>query len=355
MQRKLASVQRVSALVPIEGADFIELAQIEGWRAVVKKGEFAVGDLAVFFEIDAIPPDLPEFRFLWTPRNTPEGEIVARPPKFRIRTMKLRGQLSQGLLLPFSTAAEVARQLGAEPLSVADCLEGDDLTALLGVQKYEPPLPGGGFRANFPGVLSKTDEMRIQSEPEVLAELTGLPYVITLKYDGTSSTFLSNPLDSGAFHVCGRNFSIQEGDNLYWRVAKRYGLAEKLTDPAFSHYAIQGEIVGPGIQKNPLGLKEVSLFVFSVFDVPEGKYLSHDAAQQVIADLGLTPVAVVEEGDGFAHTQPSLLKLAEGRYEGTNNEREGIVIRPREERHSPTLGGRLSFKAISNTYLLKEE
>lgn len=348
MQRKLASVQKVLAIEPIPNADSIELARINGWQCVVKKGEFATGDLGLYLEIDAVPPDIETFRFLWAPRpkeGTETPTEFERPDKFRIRTMKLRGALSQGLLLPLS-----AFELGAVS-------EGDDLGEALGVEKYEPPLVMSGrgvpFAGRpFPGFVPKTDEMRVQSVPQVLDELSGQPYVATLKYDGTSSTFT---LDSeGEFLACSRNYAIPEdaGDPWLWRIVKKYGLREKLA--AFPNLAIQGEIVGPGIQKNRLGLSEVSLFVFNVYNWREGRYLNPDESGVVLEAMGLAPVDVVEQGDVFSHTLESLLALAEGKYPGTKNEREGIVIRPRREMASQVLAGRLSFKAISNRFLLKE-
>jgi RNA ligase (TIGR02306 family) len=342
MERKLASIQRVLAIEPIANADAIELARINGWQCVVKKGEFAPGDLGVFLEIDSIPPDNEVFRFLWMPKS---GEQIERPAKFRIRTMKLRGALSQGLLLPLSS------------FELEKASEGDDVTQLLGVEKYEPPIFSKEFkgedvfRAPFPGFIPKTDEMRVQSVPEVLDEIQGLPYVATLKYDGTSSTFAIDPRDN-EFHACGRNISLKEGKNSYWRAAHKYDLENILRRSP--HVALQGELCGPGIQKNRLDLKELSLFVFNVYDFQNARYLAHDEARQWLLQNGLTPVETIEEGESFAHTQDSLLALAEGKYPNTQNEREGIVIRPRQERFSPTLGGRLSFKAISNRFLLKE-
>lgn len=341
MQRKLASIQRVLEILPIANADAIELARINGWQCVVKKGEFTPGSLGVFLEIDAVPPDLEVFHFLWKPKTAEDGDTFARPDKFRIRTMKLRGALSQGLLL------------APEALGLANVNEGDDVTELLGVTKYEPPAPPnmGGFRANFPDFIPKTDEMRIQSVPEIVDELKGLPYVITLKYDGTSSTFCIDPRD-GEFHACGRNFSLEAGSNYYWRVAEKYGIEAILRRSP--HLSIQGEICGPGIQKNRLGLKDLGLFVFNIYDIDRACYLSHDAARKFIIDNGLTPAEVVEIGNAFAHDQTSLLTLAEGKYPNTNNEREGIVIRSLEESYSNVLAGRMSFKAISNRFLLKE-
>lgn len=339
VERKLASVQRVLALEPIPNADAIELARINGWQCVVKKGEFHVGDKGVFLEIDAIPPDIPAFQFLWTPKTAAPDETTPRPAKFRLRTMKLRGALSQGLLLPLAL-------LGVN----GD--EGDDLTDALGVEKYEPPVfqtMGGLARGPFPSWLPKTDEMRVQSVPEVLDELRGLPYVCTLKCDGTSASYTLNSRD-GDLHVCSRNLSLVDGDNVYWRLARELELERILRENA--GLAIQGEACGPGIQKNRLALKSPQLRVFNVYDIPNGRYFSDAGLRAFCASNGLTPVEIIEAGESFEHSLESLLALAEGVYPNTKNEREGLVIRSQDERFSEALSGRLSFKAISNRFLL---
>ncbi len=345
MQRKLASIQRILEIRPIPQADLIETAKIQGWQCVVRKGEFQAGELGVYLEVDAIPPDTEVFRFLWQPKPK-SGEPAdaalpqPRPSNFHIRTIKLRGILSQGLLMPLHL------------FDLGEVHEGEDVTERLGVAKYEPPQPTrmGDRRGRFPPMIPKTDEIRVQSAPLVLEELRGHPYVATLKIDGTSGTFCINPMD-GLFHACGRTMSIKAGDNIYWRVAEKYRIEKGLS--AHPHLAIQGELAGPGIQKNRLQLKETSLYAFDVFDMHEGKYLDVDAMRQVLENMGVPAVEAVETGDAFAHTQESLLDLAEGKYPGTRNEREGIVVRPRKEMFSPTLGGRLSFKAVSNRFLLK--
>ena len=339
MNRKLASVQRALEIIPIPNADAIELVRINGWQCVTKKGEFAADDLGVFLEIDAVPPDNLTFQFLWTAKD---GTATARPDKFRIRTMKLRGALSQGLFLPLT-----GFDLGAVEV-------GQDVTEALGVTKYEPPLPaagGGEIGGLFPGFVPKTDEIRVQSAPEVIAEIWANPYAITLKYDGTSATFCVDPRD-GAFLACGRNYSISEGESFYWRIARHYDLPAKLA--AHPNYALQGEICGPGIQKNRLELKQIALFCFNVYDIAGARYLGHDEAREFLAQIEVPAVETLEKGDSWGTDLPSLLRLAEGKYPGTSNEREGIVIRPLTETRSEVLAGRLSFKAISNRFLLKE-
>lgn len=342
MERKLASIQRVLGLEPIPNADAIELARINGWQCVVKKGEFAVGDLGVYCEIDAVPPDAPPFRFLWQPKDAPPGESAPRPAKFRIRTLKLRGALSQGLLLPLGM------------FEIAGAAEGLDLTEALGIAKYEPPqamLGNGEIRSVFPRAVPKTDEIRAQSVPQVLEEIAGLPYVCTLKYDGSSATFCIDP-DDGAFHVCSRNFSIREGENTLWRLARELDIEAILRRRP--ELAIQGEVCGPGIQKNPLGLERIELFVFSLYDMAARRYLSDQELRGFCQEHGLQAVAIAASGPAFDLDLPGLLALAEGKYPGTANEREGIVIRPAGETRSAALDGRLSFKAISNRFLLKE-
>lgn len=335
LQRALASIVRVTSLTPIAGADRVELARVAGWQCVVKKGELVAGALALYLEIDAVPPEHPAFSWLWQPKGQTG---VARPSTFRIRTLRLRGTLSQGLLLPL------------EQLELGDVREGDDVTARVGVTKYEPPAPSGmgDWRAPFPSLVPKTDEQRVQAVPAVLDELRGQPFVATVKMDGTSSTFV---MVDGALHACGRNHSIAEGENLYWYVAKKHRLAEVL---AGSSLALQGEIVGPGIQKNPAGLRDKSLFVFNLFDTRTGEHLGDDELRRFCAQHALTPVPIAFRGERFDETVDSLLEKAEGLYPGTTAQREGVVVRPVEPARSEVLGGRLSFKAISNRYLLDE-
>jgi RNA ligase (TIGR02306 family) len=199
-------------------------------------------------------------------------------------------------------------------------------------------------------MVPKTDEMRVQAVPEVLDELRGLPWVATLKCDGTSATFV---LVDDALHCCSRNQSVlDDGVSFYWSIARQFQIEAALR--AWPTFAVQGEIVGPGIQKNPLGLAEKSLRVFSIFDIANARFLDDDVLRAWCAQHGLVPVPIVRIGEAFDETVASVLQLAEGLYDGTNNEREGIVVRPRRERFSEALNGRLSFKAISNRFLLKE-
>ncbi|MFY1829758.1 RNA ligase family protein [Myxococcus fulvus] len=332
MERKLVSIQRIDHLEDIPGADNILKARVMGWDVVVRRGEFAPGDACVFFEIDS---------------QLPEGKDWAeflRPRSFRVKTARLRGVLSQGLALPTSI-------LGGEVPPI-----GTDVKDALGVVKFEPtPSDGNDVAGPFPGQVPKTDEIRLQSALGVLDELRGLDFYVTTKLDGTSSTFLRTL--AGELVACSRNWALKPGKHPAWRVAEKYALANVLP-PGF---AIQGELCGPGIQKNRLGLDAVDLFVFSVHDTRTGHFLGHAEHIAFCERHGLrsVPVEHVVTGDAartFEHGLEHYLRLAQGLYPGTKNRKEGIVVRPLVERQSPTLGGgRLSFKVINNDFLLKDE
>lgn len=329
MERKLVSIQTIDAIEPIVGADNIMKARVMGWDVVVKKDEFVPGAPCVFFEIDSVLPAEPWAEFL-------------RARGFRVKTARLRGVLSQGLALPVSILA------GEVPAV------GTDVRERLGVVKYEPVTTSQDVSGPFPAEVPKTDELRLQSALAVLDELRGRDFYVTTKLDGMSATYHRAP--DGAFVACSRNWALAKGPSPIWRVAEQLGLPERLP-PGF---AVQGELCGPGIQKNRLGLAAPTLFAFSVFEVSAGRFLDHAAMVTWCAELGVAtvPVERVVTGDAaatFEHSLESWLEQARGLYPGTRNRKEGIVVRPLVETWSPTLGGRLSFKVINNEFLLKDE
>lgn len=330
MERRLVSIQTIDAIAPIPGADKIEQARVMGWTVVIKKGEFSVGDPCVFFEIDSVLPSEPAWAEFMRPRG------------FRVRTLKLRGVLSQGLALP------------VDILGGGDAPRDVDLRDRLGVTKYEPVLPDAREIAGpFPARVPKTDEIRLQSALGVLEELRGQPFYVSTKCDGSSATYVR---DGDGFVACSRNWALAAGDNHVWRLAERYQLAERL--PA--EFAIQGEVCGPGVQGNRLGLTEHELFVFSVYDLRAGSFLSFERFVAFCAEHGLKTVPIERVVDGaeavtYEHSLDGWLAAARGAYPGTKRHKEGLVIRPLVEQRSEALGGsRLSFKVINNDFLLEE-
>jgi RNA ligase (TIGR02306 family) len=330
MERKLVSIQSIDALEPILGADNILQARVMGWTVVVKKGEFSVGDPCVFFEIDSVLPDGPA----WSEFMRPRG--------FRVRTVKLRGVLSQGLALPVSI---VEGELPPREI---------DLRDRLGVTRFEPVLPDAREIAGpFPPRVPRTDEIRLQSALGVLDEIRGKEFYVSTKCDGTSATYVRA---DGGLIAASRNWALARGANHVWRLAERYQLADRIPPD----FAIQGEVCGPGIQKNRLGLDEIDLFVFNVYDLRAAAFLPFEAFRTFCAEQGLrtVPIERIVRGDeaaGFEHSLEAWLEAARGLYAGTRQRKEGIVVRPLVEQPSATLGGRLSFKVINNDFLLKDE
>lgn len=337
--RKLASLQKIKHVRPIEGADNIESVGVLGWECVSKKGEFREGDLCVYFEIDSLLPEEERYEFLRKSSYRPDIN------KFRLKTVRLKGQISQGLALPISLFPEAA-----------DAEVGGDLTDALKVEKWEPPIPAQivGDARSFSWPIPKTDEPRVQQDDEMhfLECLSGRAYYISLKLDGTSCTFIVDPRD-GEYHVCGRNYSYKRvPGHSFWQISDRYSIEERLR-AADGKYALQGEVVGPGIQKNRMGLKSVDFYVFNVVDVSTGIKLHIDDAVSFANNIGVKFVPIIERGESFGYSQGDLLEIAKGKYIdhfiGAKEweDREGVVVR--------SLCGLVSFKAINNEFLLKEK
>jgi RNA ligase (TIGR02306 family) len=349
--RKLASIQTVNAVESIPNADAIEKARVLGWWVVVKKGEHRPGDRVVYCEIDSLLPERPEFEFLrpscFKPARTdPTGGAVL-PAGFRIKTVKLRGQVSQGICFPLSILP---------PGAPAD--EGADVTDVLGVHKWEPPLPvglGGKVKGPFPVFLPKTDEVRVQVLEPVLQRHRGKTFYVTEKLDGTSFTAF---LRHGEFGICSRNLWVDEtdGSNLLVRLTRTSKLEERLRaarERLGLDLAIQAEVIGPGIQKNKYGLAGVTLRVFNVLDVGAGRLLDHAAMLAVLSELQLEPVPQLGTLV-LNHTVDELVAFAEGASKlSPGVQREGVVLRPFAEEQDEDIGGRLSFKVVNPKFLLK--
>lgn len=339
--RKLASIRKIDEIRPIKDAEAIECAVVGGWTVVVKKGEYQPGDLAVYCEIDSwIPTELAPF--LSKGKEPREFEGVKGE---RLRTIRLRGQLSQGLLLP----------IPEDTIKGASILigEGLDLTDHLGIKKWEAVLPAqlaGEAKGLFPSLIPKTDQERVQNLVEEVkaAVEAGSLFEISEKLEGSSMTCY---LIDGEFGVCSRNLDLRETEgNAFWATARAEGIEEKMRTSGLSGgYAIQGELIGPGIQGNIYKLSKPEFHVFDVYNIADGVYLAPAARRSLIEHMGLRHVPVITCGkDLSTGSVADLLEWAEGPsrlYE--KQEREGIVFKQ-------TNGG-MSFKAISNKYLLGEK
>lgn len=337
--RKMATIRKIDTLRPIEGADAIECAVVGGWTVVTKKGEYNAGDLAVYCEIDsfiptAIAPYLTKPGHYAKTFEGVEGE--------RLRTVKLRGQLSQGLLLPYATCGKI-------------CAEGEDVSELLGIVKYEAPVPAelaGEVKGMFPSVIPKTDQERIQNLKVELAEwLTNdeLHWEVTEKLEGSSMTVY---MRDGEVGVCSRNLDLKpNADNSLWRAANKYNLPAKLIGIG-CNIAIQGEIVGNGIQGNIYQMRDQDFLVYDIYDIDAGRYFTPGERKAFVAEHGLNHCPVLAYSARLTDTlgltnMDQILKFAEGKsvMGMIGCEREGLVFKCHEKQ--------VSFKAISNKYLLK--
>lgn len=349
-KRKLASIRRIDALNPIEGADKIEVATVGGWKVVCQKGQFKEQDLVVYFEIDSF---LPEGNPAWQFLVDKSSKIFNGVNGHVLRTVKLRGQISQGLLLPFT--ASMAIKIGAGPSAKFSDYEGMDVTELLGIQKWEAPIPAhlsGEVRGNFPSLVPKTDEERIQSFTNtMLDELKSInSWIVTEKVDGSSWTVA---IIGDDFHVCSRNLSLRETDkNTQWKIVRELDLERKMrelrTRIGNTDFAIQGELLGEGIQKNRYNIKGHKVLVFNCYNITDCSYFGVDALNEICDILGLEQVPVLDScmDDPFYDGIEGLIKMAEGKSVlNPKTEREGLVFK--------SYAREKSFKVISNKFLMK--
>lgn len=347
--RKMATIQKIVSISPIEGADNIEVARVLNWDVVVKRGEFSVGSLATYFEIDSwIPTALAPF--LTKPGHFPKTYNGVEGEK--LRTIRLRGVVSQGLLLPVfddSTGTYLMimdEETGEYSLTVA---EGDDVTDVLGIQKWEAPISAqlaGQARGNFPSRIVKTNQERIQNLTRAFANgtLQAQTYEVQEKCEGSSMT--AYVLD-GEFGVCSRNLDLKETEgNTFWDLARSQGMEEKLR--AFGQdIAVQGEAVGPGIQSNWYKLAKHEFRLFDV-QLPNegGRYMDPTERAEFAAKYGFTQAPLIDANWSFGDkTIDDVIKMADGQSViNPKVKREGLVFKANSR-------NRFTWKAISNLYL----
>ena len=346
MTRKMATIRKIDSIREIPGADSIECCTLGGWNVVTRKSEFTAGDLAVYCEIDSwIPYEVAPFL---SKGNFPHvyNEVKGE----RLRTVKLRGQLSQGLLLPLDV-------LPADDDFNGVWTEGEDVSELLGIVKYEAPIPAslaGEIKGMFPSVIPKTDQERIQNLSVELEEWKAekLTWEVTEKLDGSSMTVY---IIDGEVGVCSRNLDLKPNpDNSLWRAAYKHDLPAKLANIG-RNIAVQGELIGNGIQGNMYKMRDQDFYVYDIYDIDAGRYFT-PAERRVFSDkyaLNHCPVITYYANllDTLGITNmDQILKFAEGKSVMSNivsPEREGLVFKCNEKQ--------VSFKSISNTFLLREK
>lgn len=347
--RKMASIRSIDNIEPITDADSIEVATVGGWKVVVKKGEFKTNDLVVYLEIDS-----------WVPTSLAPFLSKGKEPKVfngvegeRLQTVKLRGQISQGLLLPIDCTT-----ISDGEGNVISVSEGDDVTEFLGIQKWERPLPTqlqGQAKGNFPSFIRKTDQERCQNlQKNIFVDWKDLEWEISLKLDGSSLTGYYNNGETG---ICSRNLELMDNDknsgNSFIQTFNSSGLKDAIKSIG-RNVAVQGEMMGEKIQGNRENLTGTILFIFDVFDIDNQQYMTPQDRLEFINLLfknGYTgDIAPILNSKTTLHNIgisniTDLISFADG--ESINNPvREGVVFKC-------VTNGDISFKAISNKFLLK--
>lgn len=345
--RKLASIQRIWNIEPIDGADKIELAHVLGWQCVVNKGQFSPMDLAVYFEIDSFLPIREEFEFL---RKSSYKKTDIMGEGFKVKTMRFRGKISQGLLLPIDEFPELN---GCSTV-------GEDVSEVLGVRKWEieeRATTGGTVVGTLPYDVPHTDETRVQAEPGLINAFAGLRYYISTKMDGSSHSL---SIDENGFHVTGHNFEYKDDDSSsFYKLVKKRGWKERMYELyekyGMKTFTIQGEFCAPGILQNRLRLTSPEWYVFTIRE--NGERVDLFTMQDYCSEMGMLTVPIEEVAWDLPSQYPdveSLLVRADGEYPN-GGKKEGIVIRPTEPVFCPLISASLSMKVVSNKYLLKNE
>ena len=333
MERKLASIRVVDNVISMPNADLLECYVVGGWNVVDTKNKYKIGDKVIFCEIDSwMPKELAPFLF--------EGKVFEGVEGARLRTKKLRGVVSQGLLLDRYTVLD----------KVGEIFEGMDVTELLGIKKWDKPLPPqltGFAKGNFPSFIPKTDQERVQNLSKEIAEMQGEIFEATLKLDGSSITIYSNKEgEEWVDGVCSRNLDLKEGDSAFWVIAKQEDIHKKIRSTGRS-LAIQGEMLNTNIQGNWEKVDKLCMFVYDIYDIDAKKYLLPEERISLCQELNIPHVPVFDSNFTLDKSIAQLLELADGESMNKGVKREGLVFKHKTSD--------FSFKVISNSYLLKNK
>ena len=336
--RKMARIAKIDDIQPIEGADLICAVKIGGWTVVAQKEMgYEVGQLVVMCEIDAFVPTT------IAPFLTPAGKF---PKEYngvqgeRLRTKKLKGVVSQGLLLPLTVLSNVESAL----------FEDLDVSSPLNIQKWEAPeeFKSADAKGNFPHFLRKTDQERCQNIARKIKDQHDLMYTyeLTEKLDGSSMTVY---IKDGVIGVCSRNLELKEDvNNTFWNTAYNSGAVAVLGNeiPKVINIAFQGELVGPGIQGNKYNLNSHEFYIYDVFNIDTQEYFLPSEARYFVTVYGLKYVPVLDEKHIPTGDIAEMLTQAEGKsLLNPKAEREGVVYKSNTED--------ISWKAISNKWLCR--
>ena len=310
----LAVVSTIDSIRPIEGRDRIEMAKVENYNSVVAKGAFNVGDLVVYVFYDSIlPADNPDFEFLRVRCYSPKLD------GFRIRPMKLGGEISEGLVLPMSV------------LPVGKTYQkGDIVTDDLRIRLYEPPeeTTPANVIGGYPTLIPKSDEDNLEKVFSNREQWKDIEFYVTEKIEGSAGTWIYE-VDSDSLRVFSHNWEV--GDSGVWfDAARNVNLKGKMASYCESHnlksLVLQGEVVGPSVQRNIYRLSKAALFIYGMMTI-EGKRFGFSDLLSACKEMQLEMVPVVASSAFMPDTLDEMLKECEGRSVLADVPREGVVWR----------------------------
>ena len=336
-ERKLATVRTISEVLPIESADKICVYKIDGWQVIDQINKYQTGDKVIYCEVDSwIPHELAPF--LSKGKEPREYKGVKGE---KLRSIRLCGALSQGLLFSIPALTDAIgcwSSLGQE----------EDVSEWLNIRLWEQELSpqlAGLAKGNFPLFIRKTDQQRVQNLGKLYEKSQECPMEVTEKLEGQSLTVFFN---QGRFGVCSRNLELKEQEeNTLWKAANRYNMRENMKTLGLN-IAIQGELVGAGIQGNIYGISDFDFYVYDVFDIDRQAYYNVEDRYSLVETLGLKPVPILGHNWHSVNTLEQLLAMSDGKsLLNPKQAREGVVLK--------AVDGSFSFKVISNEYLIKSK
>lgn len=317
-KENLATIQTVAEIHEHPNADrLVILETSEGWRVCVPNGFYKPGDAIIHVMPDSVLPANPAYSYL---ANGGNERVYGDHTYYRVRQTKLRGEASQGVVLPLSVLTEF------DPAATVDV--GTDVSGPLGAMKYEKPAPADGeSKGGFPSRLKKTDEDNFQKAG--WKHFIGKTAFVTEKYDGSSMTIA---ILDGEFKVFSRNLEKDaEGQSHFALTCKEYDLEHKLRELhmhlPYKEFAVQGELVGPSIQKNPLGLATLEFRPFNIWIVDDMAYFPQLPGYAHLELCGFNPVPVIAQEYVIPDSAEELRNFAKGDYtEAPGHIREGLVF-----------------------------
>lgn len=355
--------RKIESIKPHSNADKLEVGVLEGitFQFVVRKGEFVAGQEVVYFPIDSVlPQDLIA--------HLGVGSFMAGKEKNRFKTVRLRGEISQGFVCTIESLNKLPslELVTGGDYSAYTTLPYDDseaLTLALGITKYEAPavMSKGARLLPLFGTLYSYDIEGCDRHPEIVEMLMDKQVVISEKIEGMNFGASVNKDDREVVNQ--RNFVIEtlpdSPEHTFWAVAREQHFlssAKSIRDKYYpgKNVAIRGEFAGPGVQGNYYDLKAHTAFAFEI--EADGQPIDVGHFLGLCAEYGVKTVPILSKGKTLREwlNGKTVQEVSNGKSVLVDKLREGIVIKPADEERVDGFG-RLFIKQRSADYLANTE